>query len=42
VPGYPTILILDSDGEMIGKTGYRRGGAESYVAHVKKIIASAE
>ena len=42
VPGYPTVLILDSDGEMIGKTGYRRGGAESYVAHVKEIIASVE
>lgn len=31
IRGFPTILILSPEGELIEKTGYRRGGAESYV-----------
>ena len=40
VRGFPTVLLLDRDGELIGKTGYRRGGAEAYVEHLKKLIES--
>lgn len=42
VRGYPTILILTPEGELIEQTGYKRGGAEAYVDHIKKIVASAE
>ena len=42
IRGYPTILVLSPEGELIEKTGYQRGGAEAYVAHIKEIIASAE
>lgn len=36
IRGYPTALILDGDGNTVGKTGYRKGGAEEYVKHLKK------
>jgi len=40
VRGFPTILLLSSPGELIEKTGYRKGGAESYVEHIKQILAA--
>jgi len=39
VQGLPTIVILNSEGQMIGKTGYQRGGAENYVEHLQEIIS---
>jgi len=39
IGGYPTIIILDPNGEKIGQTGYKAGGAESYVSHLEEIIA---
>ena len=36
IRGYPTALILDGDGNTIGKTGYRKGGAKGYVKHLMK------
>ena len=42
VRGFPTVLLLDQDGEVIAKTGYRRGGAKAYVEHLKKLIESTE
>jgi len=42
IRGFPTILILSPEGELIEKTGYRRGGAEQYVDHIQAIVASAE
>lgn len=39
IRGFPTILVLSPDGELIEKTGYQRGGAEAYVEHIKSIIA---
>jgi protein disulfide-isomerase len=38
IRGFPTILILSSDGELVEKTGYQRGGAAAYVEHLKEII----
>ena len=38
VRGFPTILILNSKGEQVAKTGYQAGGPEKYVEHLKKII----
>ncbi|MGZ0655958.1 thioredoxin family protein [Coraliomargarita sp. W4R53] len=42
IRGFPTILILSPEGELIEKTGYRRGGADQYVDHIQAIVASAE
>jgi len=34
VRGFPTILLLDSDGNLVRQTGYQPGGAESYIKHI--------
>lgn len=33
VQGFPTIFLADSKGRVYGRTGYREGGAEKYLAH---------
>lgn len=38
IRGYPTIIILSSDGEPVGKTGYLHGGSKNYVQHLNEII----
>ncbi|MFP4068936.1 MAG: thioredoxin family protein [Opitutales bacterium] len=38
IRGFPTILLLSEDEELIGRTGYRPGGASKYVAHLKDLI----
>ncbi len=40
VQGFPTILLVDSEGEVLTRTGYRPGGPEAYVAHIKEELAS--
>lgn len=39
VRGYPTVILLSPEGEMVGKTGYKEGGARSYVERLEKMIA---
>jgi len=39
VEGYPTVLLLDATGKKLAKTGYRQGGAEAYVEHIKDLAA---
>lgn len=34
IKGYPTVLIIDSKGKELARTGYQRGGAEAYVKHL--------
>ncbi len=34
IQGFPTILLLDSQGRVYARTGYRAGGAEKYLAHL--------
>lgn len=38
VEGFPTIILVDADGEVLAETGYRRGGAEAYVKHLKELL----
>lgn len=38
VQGYPTILLLNSKGEVIARTGYRRGGAAAYIQHLQQLL----
>lgn len=38
VRGYPTVLLLDAQGEVLGQTGYKQGGPEKYLEHVKGLV----
>lgn len=40
IRGYPSIVLLDSEGKPIGKTGYQAGGPEKYVEHLKSLIGN--
>jgi thioredoxin-related protein len=39
IRGFPTVLVLSPEGELIEKTGYQRGGADAYVEHIQEILA---
>ncbi|MBN1894956.1 thioredoxin family protein [bacterium] len=39
IQGFPTIILLSPDGDLVGQTGYQYGGAEKYVEHLKGIIS---
>jgi len=34
IRGYPTILLVTPEGEVLGRTGYKPGGPEKYVEHL--------
>ena len=36
VRGFPTILLLKSNQEVVLRTGYQQGGPDNYVAHLKQ------
>ncbi len=38
VKKYPTVLFLDPEGKEIARTGFRYGGAGTYVNHLKELI----
>ena len=38
VRGFPTILLLSGEGEVLGRTGYQKGGPEAYVEHIKELL----
>ncbi len=38
VQGYPTIVLLNSKGSLIGVTGYQPGGAEAYIQHLNSYL----
>jgi thioredoxin-related protein len=38
VQGYPTILVMDAEGNVIAKTGYQPDGPEKYVKHLKAFV----
>lgn len=38
VEGYPTVLLLNADGSVIARTGYKPGGAANYVAMLERIL----
>jgi len=38
---FPTVLLVAPEGGVIAKTGFRRGGAASYVKHLSELLASA-
>jgi len=38
IQGYPTVLLLDIEGEVLERTGYQAGGASAYVEHLKSLL----
>jgi protein disulfide-isomerase len=38
IRGFPSVVIMAADGEVIKKTGYRQGGSKAYVAYVEDIL----
>ncbi len=38
IRGFPTILLLNSDGQVIAQTGYQYGGAAKYVEHLQELL----
>lgn len=38
ITGFPSVLLLDAEGKLIAHTGYQRGGAENYIAHLKSLM----
>lgn len=38
VQGYPTVIILSPEGDLVARTGYQEGGAKKYVENLKKMI----
>ncbi len=38
IQGFPTILILDAEGNELARTGYRRGGVQAYIEHLKELL----
>ena len=42
VDGYPTIVLVDAEGKVLGKTGYQEGGPVKYVEHLKGLLAAAK
>ncbi|MCK5594892.1 thioredoxin family protein [bacterium] len=39
VRGFPTIILINEKGDIIARTGYRRGGPAKYIEHLKKLIS---
>lgn len=35
IRGYPTVLILDSDGKVLDTTGYQPGGPKNYIKYLE-------
>lgn len=43
IEGYPTLFLLDAEGKKLsGDVGYREGGPDAYVKHLKELLAKAE
>lgn len=40
IEGFPTIMLLDAEGKVLGRTSYLPGGADKYVAHLRKLLKS--
>jgi thioredoxin-related protein len=38
VSGYPTLVFFNSDGKMIGRSGYKQGGAAGFVREATQLI----
>jgi len=39
VNGYPTVLVMDAEGKVLYRTGYREGGPEAYLKHLDAVLS---
>ena len=39
IKGYPSIILTDSTGQPLARTGFKSGDADSYLAHLDEILA---
>jgi thioredoxin-related protein len=37
IEGYPTIVVLDSEGKKVGELGYMKGGPKAFIAELDKL-----
>ncbi len=37
IEGYPTIIVLNSEGKKVGKLGYQPGGPKAFIAQLEKL-----
>lgn len=42
IRGFPTVLLLDADGNVLATTGYQKGGASNYIEHLKDLLAKSK
>jgi thioredoxin-related protein len=40
IRGFPTVLLMNSDGLVYGQTGYREGGPVKYVEHLNELVST--
>ncbi len=38
VRGFPTVILMDAEGEELARTGYRPGGPEPYIEHLQELL----
>ena len=38
IRGYPTVVLTDDEGKEFARTGYRKGGVDSYLKHLAKLL----
>ena len=37
IQGFPTIIVLNGDGQMVGELGYVKGGPAAFIAELEKL-----
>lgn len=37
IKGYPTIIVLNSEGKKVGELGYQAGGPQAFIAELEKL-----
>lgn len=42
VRGYPTLYLLDAEGNVLGQTGYLPGGPDAYISNLKALLAKGD
>jgi protein disulfide-isomerase len=42
VRGFPTLFLLDAEGNVLGQTGYQPGGPDAYISNLKALLAKGD
>jgi len=42
VQGFPTLLLFNSEGELIGRLGYLPGGPEAFIQSIQQVVARSQ